>query len=109
MRRSQKARNMPGAFHCTAKPGALVSRISISLPIPVRAQLFSLLLGVILIVQLGSAAAQSRVIYLSPAPSSQQKGMTVEDVIKLSKAGLSDDVIISPIKKRPQRSEEHTS
>jgi hypothetical protein len=28
--------------------------------------------------------------------------MTVEDVIKLSKAGLSDDVIIAQIKKRPQ-------
>ena len=28
--------------------------------------------------------------------------MTVNDVIKLSKAGLSDDVIIAQIKKRPE-------
>lgn len=90
------------ACHRTAKRGAPLARTSFSLPIPVRAQLFSLLLGVILIAALRSATAQSKVIYLSPTPGSQTKGMTVEDVIKLSKAGLSDDVIITQIKKRPQ-------
>jgi hypothetical protein len=45
------------------------------------------------------AAAQSREIYLGPEP----KGMTVQDVIKLSKAGLSDDVIIEQLKTRNQR------
>lgn len=45
------------------------------------------------------AASQSSEIYLGPAP----KAMTVEDVIKLSKAGLSDDLIIAQIKTRNQR------
>jgi hypothetical protein len=44
------------------------------------------------------AVAQSGEIYLGPAP----KRMTVQDVIKLSKAGLSDDLIIEQIKTRNQ-------
>jgi hypothetical protein len=45
------------------------------------------------------AVAQSREIYLGPEP----KAMTMQDVIKLSKAGLSDDVIIEQLKTRNQR------
>ncbi len=45
------------------------------------------------------AAAQSREIYLGPQP----KAMTVQDVIKLSKASLGDDVIIEQLKTRNQR------
>jgi hypothetical protein len=45
------------------------------------------------------AVAQSGEIYLGPAP----KRMTVQDVIKLSKVGLSDDLIIEQIKTRNQR------
>jgi len=37
------------------------------------------------------------VIYLGPA--TQQTRMTVDDVMKMSKAGLSDDVIIQQLKK----------
>ena len=47
----------------------------------------------------GLAAAQSGEIYLGPA----QKPMTVQDVIKLSKTGLSDDLIIEQIKTKNQR------
>ena len=43
-----------------------------------------------------------KVVYLPPA-NSQTKSMTVDDVIKLSKAGLSDDLIIQQIKKKGQR------
>lgn len=44
-------------------------------------------------------------ITLSPFPAArpQTKTMTVDDVIRLSKAGLSDDVIIQHIKKKDQR------
>ena len=49
------------------------------------------------------ATAQSNVIYLSPTANSQAKPMTVVDVIKLSKAGLSDDLIIQQIRKKGQR------
>ena len=45
------------------------------------------------------AAAQSGEIYLGPTP----KAMTVQDVIKLSKAGLTDDLIIEQIKTKNQR------
>jgi len=45
------------------------------------------------------AVAQSGEIYLGPAP----KGRTVQDVIKLSKAGLSDDLIVAQLKTRNQR------
>jgi hypothetical protein len=48
------------------------------------------------------ANGQSKVIYLSPTPNTQTKSMTVADVIKLSKAGLSDDLIIEQIKKKGQ-------
>jgi hypothetical protein len=49
-----------------------------------------------------NASAQSREIYLSPT-TNQTKPMTVNDVIRLSKAGLSDDLIIAQIKKKGQR------
>src|ERR1035441_10437463 len=53
-----------------------------------------------------------KTVYLPPT-TSQSKPMSVDDVIKLSKAGLSDDLIIQQIKKKGQRfdlsgSEEHT-
>ena len=45
------------------------------------------------------AVAQSGEIYLGPAP----KPMTVQDVVKMSKAGLSDDLIIEQIRTKNQR------
>ena len=57
-----------------------------------------------------SLVLNSNVRYLGPAPNPQNKGtnpqpkpMTVKDVIKLSKAGLSDDLIIQQIRKKGQR------
>src|ERR1039458_1382330 len=48
--------------------------------------------------------AQITVDFSSSAPSPQtRKGMTVEDVIRLSKAGLSDYLIIEQIRKKGQR------
>jgi hypothetical protein len=47
------------------------------------------------------ASAQSHEIYLGPEP----KAMSLQDVIKLSKAGLSDDLIIEQLKARNQRFE----
>ncbi len=46
-----------------------------------------------------SCIAQSHVLNLSPEP----KAMTVQDVIKLSKAGFSEDLIIDQIRKTGQR------
>jgi len=70
---------------------------------------------VIFIATLTSASAQSKtidlsstpdshshVIELSPLPDSQTKRMTVDDVIKMSKAGRSDEVIIEQLKKEGQ-------
>jgi hypothetical protein len=78
-------------------------------------QRFSLLCGVIFIATLTSVSAQSKtidlsstpdshshVIELSPVPDSQTKRMTVDDVIKMSKAGRSDAVIIEQLKKEGQ-------
>src|SRR5271166_4164895 len=45
------------------------------------------------------AAAQSHVLYLPP----ESKPMTVQDVIKLTKAGLSDETIIEQIRAKNQR------
>jgi hypothetical protein len=94
-----------GKFRFTAhrimKRAASVPLASLSSR-PVRAQLFSLLLSIILIGAFAPAAAQSKVIDFSQPTNSPPKPMTVDDVIKLSKAGLSDDVIIAQIKKRPQ-------
>ena len=61
-------------------------------PSPTRAVLL-LLLGCSIFLH-----AQSHVLYL-PAP---EKPMTVQDVIKLRKAGYSDDLIIEQIKKKQQ-------
>jgi hypothetical protein len=60
--------------------------------IPARAVLLLLLSCAILL------RAQSRVLYLPP----QEKPMTVQEVIKLSKAGFSDDLIIEQIKQKQQ-------
>lgn len=38
----------------------------------------------------------------APKPQSSNSLLSVEDVIKLAKAGISDDVIVAQIKKRPQ-------
>ncbi len=46
-----------------------------------------------------SAAAQSTEIYLGPPA----KAMTVQDVIKMSKVGLSDDLIVEQLKAKGQR------
>src|ERR1035438_4182657 len=90
--------------------------VRIFLSIMKRAILFSadaqcswLVLVLVLIGAAALAQGQSKVIYLGPAPNPQSKGtnpqpkpMTVEDVVKLSKAGLSDDLIIQQIKKKGQ-------
>lgn len=77
-------------------------------------QQFSLLCGVIFIATLTSVSAQSKTIDLSSTPDShshvielsppdsQTKRMTVDDVIKMSKAGRSDEVIIEQLKKEGQ-------
>ena len=65
--------------------------------------LFHVFLWLILVGTCIFANAQSNVIYLSPTANSQAKPMTVVDVIKLSKAGLSDDLIIQQIRKKGQR------
>jgi len=70
---------------------------------------------VIFIATLASVSAQSKtidlssapdshshVIELSPVPDSQTKRMTVDDVIKMSEAGRSDEVIIEQLKKEGQ-------
>ncbi len=61
-------------------------------PTPARAVLLLLLSCSLFL------SAQSHVLYLPP----QEKPMTVQDVIKLSKAGFSDDLIIEQIKKKQQ-------
>jgi hypothetical protein len=66
------------------------------------AHLSRLFLWLILLGMGACAGAQSNEIYLSPA-TNQSKPMTVNDVIKLSKAGLGDDLIIEQIKKKGQR------
>jgi len=81
----------------------------------VSAQRFSLLCGLIFASTLTSVSAQSKVvdlssrpdshshvIELSPLPDSQTKRLTVDDVIKMSKAKVSDDVIIQQLKKEGQ-------
>jgi hypothetical protein len=78
-------------------------------------QRFSLLCGVIFVGTLSSVSAQSKaidpssppdshphVLELSPFPDSQTKRMTVDDVIKMSKMGRSDEVIIQQLKKEGQ-------
>jgi hypothetical protein len=75
-------------------------------------QRFSLLYGVIFIGTLTSVSAQSNpsstpdshshVLELPPFPDSQTKRMTVDDVIKMSKAGRSDEAIIEQLKKEGQ-------
>ena len=76
------------------------SLLRASLPLrPVH--LFPLFFWLILVGMCTFASAQSKEIYLSPS-TNQTKPMTVNDVIKLSKAGLSDDLIIAQIKKKGQ-------
>ena len=81
----------------------------------VSVQRFTLLCGLIFIGTLPSVSAQSKVVDLSsipdshsnvlelaPFPDSQTKRMTVDDVIKMSKARVSDHVIIEQLKKEGQ-------
>lgn len=82
----------------TSLPGA-----SLLLRSALFAYLFLLFLWLMLLGMCTFATAQSRTIYLSPTRDSRTKPMTVDDVIKLSKAGLSDDLIIQQIKKKGQR------
>ena len=78
-------------------------------------QRFSLLCGVIFIGTLTCVSAQSKaidpsstpdshphVLELPPFPDSQTKRMTVDDVIMMSKAKVSDEVIIEQLKKEGQ-------
>ena len=67
---------------------------------PVRNLLLSCLILVGLFTTARAQTTYPREVYLPPA-SSQTK-MTVNDVIKLSKAGLSDDLIIQQIRKKNQ-------
>jgi len=62
------------------------------------ALLFPIFLSLTALRTCAVASAQSKEIYLSPAT----KPMTVNDVIRLFKAGLSDDLIIEQIKKKGQ-------
>ncbi len=81
----------------------------------VGAQRSSLLCGVIFLATLASVNAQSKdvapastpdshshVLELPPFPDSQTKRLTVDDVIKMSKAKVSDDAIIEQLKKEGQ-------
>ena len=68
---------------------------------PLRIQLFSIILCLVLVGISTATDPQSGDTTSSPAAKSQRNGITVEDVIKLSKAGLGDDLIIAQIKKRP--------
>src|ERR1019366_8821717 len=68
----------------------------------VSVQRFTLLCGLIFIGTLPSVSAQSKVVDLAPLPDSQTKRMTVDDVIKMSKARVSDHVIIEQLKKEGQ-------
>jgi hypothetical protein len=62
-----------------------------------RAVLYSALLLALTI----SAAAQTNVLILGPPP----KPMTVQDVVRLSKAGLSDDTIVEQLRSKNQHFE----
>ena len=67
----------------------------------VYAQRFSLLCAVIFVGTVTSLSAQSQTLDLS-FPDSQTKRLTVDDVIRMSNAKLSDDVIIQQLKKEGQ-------
>ena len=67
---------------------------------------FALLVGLVLLTSASSPGQSSKgqiTIYPPQATRPQTRMMTVDDVIRLSKAGLSDDVIIQQIKKKDQR------
>jgi hypothetical protein len=72
---------------------------------------FALLVGLVLLASTGSPGQSSSsqsspgqmTVYFPSATRPQTRTMTVDDVIKLSKAGLSDDVIIQQIRKEGQR------
>src|ERR1017187_672768 len=71
---------------------------------------FALLFGIVLFASASSSGQSSpsqsppgqMTVYFPSATSPQMRMMTVDDVIRLSKAGLSDDVIIQQIKKKGQ-------
>src|ERR1019366_8024661 len=71
------------------------------------AQRFALLFGLILLTSASSpgqsSPGQMTVYFPSATRPQTTRMMTVDDVIRLSKAGLSDDVIIQQIKKKGQR------
>jgi len=79
----------------------------------ISAQRFSLVCGLIFAGTLIPVGAQSKsvdppstpdshVLELSPFPDSQTKRLTVDDVIKMSKAKVKDDVIIQQLKNEGQ-------
>jgi hypothetical protein len=67
---------------------------------------YFLLLFCLILLPCASVSGQSNPakisVYPPPANSAQTKVMTVDDVIRLSKSGLSDDVIIKQIRKKGQ-------
>src|ERR1019366_6643746 len=67
---------------------------------------FALLFSIVLFASASSPGQSSpgqMTVYFPSATHPQVRMMTVDDVIRLSKAGLSDDVIIQQIKKKGQR------
>ena len=98
------------------KRAASLVRALLLLREPTAAQRFALLFGLILLTS-ASSPSQSSQSQGSPSQNStgqltldfpsatrpQAEPMTVDDVIRLSKAGLSDDVIIQQIRKQGQR------
>ena len=82
--------------------------MSLATPRRVRRQRFVTLLLFILGALCGSSIAQLTITFPDSATAPQSKDpqvkglLSVNDVIKLSQAGLSDDVIIAQIRKRPQ-------
>ena len=76
----------------------------------VRRQRFVTLLLFILGALCGSSIAQLTITFPDSATAPQSKEpqvkglLSVNDVIKLSQAGLSDDVIVAQIRKRPSHS-----
>ena len=103
---------IPGIMKLTAS----LVRALLLLREPTVAQPFALLFGLVLLTS-ASSSGQSSQSQGSPSQNStgqltldfpsgtrpQTKPMTVDDVIRLSKAGLSDDVIIQQIRNQGQR------
>jgi hypothetical protein len=74
---------------------------SFLLPVSVVGRHFILLWLCLSVIGCTRSNAQITVDFSSPQPSPQtKKGLTVDDVIRMSKAGLSDDIIIQQVRKQ---------